>query len=181
MIECQYNIANECQIAGKLAGQSVILTRGACEHCVKQDKPRAENCVTATLACNSWKKKDAERYKELNRRYAYLIDNDITRSVSRSTVMNLDSGVGTGLHKILKERGWEVEPNCPCLQMILKMNKEGSEWCRQNAQIIINSMVNEWQRRFKYAAYIMPKWLLNIKASELVELAIANYEQSKGK
>lgn len=180
MINCKHLSNGICLVSSEMAGIDIPTTEDACNSCLISTLPSDKNFVTASL-CRAHCRLNNVIPLANDAYLKSLLKVGLAAQIRFQTIdfSKIGSGVGTGLHKILKERGWEVEENCPCLEMILKMNREGSEWCRQNAQIIINSMVTEWQRRFKYAAYIMPKWLLNTKASDLVELAIANYESNK--
>lgn len=152
-MECVHNIQGECQIASRLAKQSVMITRGSCEHCIKQDEPRAENCVTATLACNSWKR-NIGKYRQLNKQYADLIRNDATRQVGRP---------GDKLINILSFLKITHIEGCGCEEHAKIMNKWGSEVCRQRIDEII-----DWMREASIERGW--KWIFNGKVAKALIL-----------
>lgn len=161
-MECVYNIEGECQIASRLAKQSVMITRGACEHCIKQDEPRSENCVTATLACNSWRR-NIGKYRQLAEQYSDLIRNDATRQIGRP---------GDKLINILVFLGITYIEGCGCEEHAKQMNEWGSEICRQRINEIIDWMEEAAIERGW-------KWIFSREAAKLLILLACNLADGK--
>lgn len=178
MIDCIYYDSGVCFIASEMAGISIPTTEEACKACFESTVPRDKNYVTASL-CRSVCRQKKITPKTDDNYLKSLLKVGTTYTTIDSVPLEFGVGVGTELHEILQERGWSIETGCQCIPTLIKMNKEGVQWCKDNAQIIMNVMVAEWQRRHKYAVYIMPRWALGIKASELIELAIKRYEKGE--
>lgn len=172
MIQCEFLSSGACLIASQMAGISISTNEEACKACSESTVPHDKNYVTASLCRSVCSKKEV--VPKTDDTYLKSL---LKVGIANHELIELGVGVGTGLHKILQERGWNIELNCQCIPTLIKMNKEGPQWCRDNAKKIVDIMIAEWQRRHKYALYIMPRWALSIKASELVELAIAFHKK----
>lgn len=149
--------------------------------CSKAEKPYTRNNVSMSLLYTALNKIGKLSTPISNWLKPYLLSPKLSKASVTNTLERLKSisGVGTELHSVLKERGWEIEEDCPCIPLMIKMNTEGVEWCRNESRMIVDSMVKEWQRRNKFASWVIPKWVAGIKAEDFIELAIQKYEQSQ--
>lgn len=174
MIKCEHLSNDNCLIASQMAGIDIPTSEEACKACSESTVPHTKNYVTASL-CRSICRQKQETPRISDDYLKSLLKVGIADTNVSSVYPVLGLGVGTELHKILKERGWNIETGCQCIPTLHKMNNEGVQWCRDNAQKIVNIMIAEWQRRHKYASYIMPRWALSMRANEFIELAIEQY------
>lgn len=58
-----------------------------------------------------------------------------------------DYGCGTELKKVLKKIGIEATPDCACNARAVQMDFNGSEWCKENKELILDWLKEEADRR----------------------------------
>lgn len=155
--DCQYRKNNLCMIASRLANAPIKIPKNACGTCTKDRLPQQINNVTISIAA---------------RGVPFLREKLMVENFSAS----LPRGVGTELHLILEKMDFKIEKDCTCIPMIHKMNASGPDWCKKNISSITNSIIYEWERRFKNS--IMPNWLLGTGCHILIDQAIENYANS---
>lgn len=185
---CKHRINGKCDLAEQMAKKfapdveiEILCRDDAFEACTKAKEKYTKNHVSMSLLHTALKKAGKLSLEIANWLKPYLLSQKLSKEVQANILAKVLSfrGVGTELHTVLKERGWEVEDDCPCIPLMIKMNTEGIEWCRDNSRMIVDTMVKEWQRRNKFAAWVIPKWVAGIKAEDFIELAIQKYEQSQ--
>lgn len=61
-----------------------------------------------------------------------------------------DEGCGTELKKLLAVSGFSAIEGCACEAMARRMNRGGPQWCRENMDLILDTMEGEWRKRVKF-------------------------------
>lgn len=84
-----------------------------------------------------------------------------------------EDGPGTELKKLLSYFNIKSSENCSCAKKAKIMNREGTDWCRNNKSIIISWLEQEANKRK------LP--FFKIAASKLIDLAISRAERKKKK
>lgn len=167
---CPFLLNGNCDIASSILKQPVPVTQGACEACSSLTEPRTLNNVTVSLAIYAAKTEEKQFIKN---RFAKELKTGMP--ISTVNIGDLGEGVGTELHKILKQRGYDAAECKNCLALIKEMNEKGPQWCVDNSRKIVNNMVKQWQTKNKLANFVIPNWLVGIKAEQLIQEAINNY------
>lgn len=172
-VDCQYlHKDGRCDIASQISGEdSYILDDKICCQCTNDSNPKQINKWTCSLAIsNAIKNKRLDVNRLISKYKQYL-----TEKVELIKLDCVGEGVGTELHKILKQRGYDAAECQSCLALIKEMNEKGSQWCQENSRTIVNNMVKQWQTRNKLASFVVPNWLVGIKAEQLIQEAINNH------
>jgi len=169
-MKCDNYLDGKCRVGMELAGCDVLPSKEECEACSRTEKPMQLNYIVASIAYRSVPtKENLDTWTNLG--YFLLGRKD--------SGLVLTEGVGTELHAILKEKGWEVKQGCKCLPTIFQMNKEGVEWCKKNIVKITDVMIDEWHRLHPTASIYTPNWLLEYGSTNIVKEAIKRYEQKQ--
>src|SRR5688500_11569142 len=161
-IDCENNKNGTCLIASRLAERNARITQGACEYCIKQDHPKDENCVTASLAIYSWKDNELKRKEKLRELY-YLTSYDSQRK----------QGPGDKLIYILGKLRISHKEGCGCEEHAKKMNQMGSEVCRREVYLIVGWMKEaSIQRNWN--------WLFNEELAKFIVYFACDLSDGKG-
>jgi len=151
----------------------------ACEYCSKLSCPQVENVVTCSLAVQCMK--DQEASVLLAQTFWSVLGiakvSDCLESVSPMP----QDGCGSELHRLLKEKGYDIEPDCHCVPLIKMMNVRGPEWATKNMDtMIVPMMVSEAQRRkIKVLGVDIPEMFLQLTAKKWVKSAIRRFLERK--
>ena len=99
-MKCDNYLDGMCKVGSELAGRNVFPSKEECEACSKTEKPLQLNYIVASIAYRSApSKENLDKWTNLG--YFLLGRKD--------SGLVLTEGVGTELHSILKEKGWEVK------------------------------------------------------------------------
>lgn len=154
MIECENLRDGKCVIASVHAESDVFAKPDACKACISCTNPRSLNSVTASLAMRAIGFPLPENKK-------YLLD----------AVQVRKGGPGTELKKLISWFWWPAKKCGRCGNRALKMDKWGTEKCKQRKDLIV-----AWLRQSaeKHGLPFSEKL-----ASILVSKAIRNAERPK--
>jgi hypothetical protein len=76
--------------------------------------------------------------------------------------VEIESGVGTELKKLLKLIGITASPTCSCNARAKTMNENGIQWCEDNKDTIIGWLEEEANKRNLLFSHIGAKIMLNL-------------------
>lgn len=168
-MKCKHLKNGHCEVVSQLVGIDIPILDNECDACNKCLLPQQLNYITASVAYRNVSNElrdatltdwSAKGYFLLGRR--------------EKIELKLPDGPGTELHKLLKDKGYDIEPGCSCLKTIAKMNSGGPEWCRNNIKSIVDSIAQEAHRR----KIIAPDLVIRFFAKRLTLTAIRNYEKA---
>jgi len=80
-------------------------------------------------------------------------------------VKNMQNGAGTELKKILAYMGIKSSENCSCNAKAKIMNHMGTEWCKDNIDIIITWLKEEADKRHLPFSSLVAKKIIQIAIS----------------
>lgn len=146
-MQCPHLFADVCAIAIDICRDSGVVAHPkphdtACDRCAACEFPRQRNAVTCSVAIGAVKDDPAS----VNRIVA-AVAGKYMKLCNHVHRVQLGDGVGTELHRLLLEKGYDIEDGCACLKTIREMNEQGPQWCCDNAASIIDVMVTESYRR----------------------------------
>jgi len=94
-------------------------------------------------------------------------------SYPKAQKVEIESGVGTELKKLLKTIGITSSPTCACNARAKTMNENGIQWCEDNKNTILVWLKEEANKRnLPFSSYL---------ATGLVNLAIKKAKKSQNK
>lgn len=143
----------------------------ACEVCAADAAPRSANHVTASLAVGAIHRKDASLLPLALQELGPLL-----KVRERITLESVGYGVGSELHEVCKENGYDVTPGCQCIPMMARMNVEGRNWCWPNRLVIFSVMKAEFAKRRPTLAAATPEVVVDWRLSQWLREAIRRYD-----
>lgn len=150
----------------------VIIPHGkACEVCRADPNPMGANQVTASLAVGAIHAKDPSLLPLALQELGPLL-----KVRERITLESVGYGVGSELHEVCKENGYDVTPGCQCIPMMARMNVEGRDWCWPNRQVIFGVMKAEFAKRRPTLAAATPDVVVEWRLSQWLREAIRRYD-----
>lgn len=137
-MKCEQLKNGMCLIASSIAGFECPVSESTCNACKKHHTPMTENLITRGLA--SAKLINVDRNSEADDLVLMAIwEND-------KKIPGV-YGPGDALHSALKKMGFRITQNCQCRKHLLRMNREGTEWCFENIDLIVTWLQEEAKRR----------------------------------
>ena len=94
----------------------------------------------------------------------------------RITLESVGYGVGSELHEVCKENGYDVTPGCQCITMMARMKVEGRDWCWPNRHVIFGVMKAEFAKRRPTLAAATPDAVVVWRLSQWLREAIRRYD-----
>lgn len=82
-------------------------------------------------------------------------------ALKETTEVEINSGPGTELKKILTRFGIRPGKNCKCERRARKMDQQGPKWCRENIDTIIGWLKEEANKRKLPFVNRLGKYLVN--------------------
>jgi hypothetical protein len=76
--------------------------------------------------------------------------------------VEIESGVGTELKKLLKLIGITASPTCSCNARAKTMDENGTQWCEDNKDTIIEWLKEEANKRNLPFSHVVAKIMLNL-------------------
>lgn len=163
-------------VAASAVGLRLAIVPGddACTVCQQQDVPMAPNHVTASLAIAAISKHSPKLVSPAVTALQHLL-----KHRERIRLEDVGEGVGSELHEIVKEKGWQIRPGCGCIPMIAMMNHSGPDWCWQYRDQVFEVMLFEFHKREPALAMVTPVRAVKWRLTRWLKTAIARWQKKQ--
>ncbi len=150
---------------------TIVPHEKACQVCESDAVPMGANQVTASLAVGA-----IHHHNPALLPLALQELGPLLKVRERITLASVGYGVGSELHNVCKENGYDVTPGCQCIPMMARMNVEGRDWCWPNRQVIFGVMKAEFAKRRPTLAAATPDVVVEWRLSQWLREAIRRYD-----